>query len=315
MRACLGALLVLMTGGSGLMAQSFDFTAGTQSFFTESGIPVIFRVPKQEPGPVQEVVSLRISAFGGVELTEKAGALDLLSGLLMRGTYSYSKDQIDDLLTRTGARLSVSADQDSVELSLRCLRRFLPELLPLVSEIVRVPKMEERELKLLIEQQVAALKSEQDRPESVIALKMNQIFFSGHPYQRRPSGYLESIREIKREDLHSLLFRTFNRQNVVVTLVGDFQVEEVKALIDEHFRSLPEGQRTNPTRAIPNNDFSQTHFTSFNSPTTYFLARFKSPALDDEDFPALTIGMQILHNRLFEEVRTNRGLAYSVSAR
>jgi zinc protease len=42
------------------------------------------------------------------------------------------------------------------------------------------------------------------------------------------------------------------------------------------------------------------------------MASFKAPALKEEDYPALVLATQILDNRLFEEVRTKRGLTYSV---
>jgi zinc protease len=307
---------ILAATGGPLMSQTFDLTKDTQSFQLSSGIPVIFRNAKDETGPSEEVVALHITSYGGVMLTDKPGALDLLASLMTKGTYSYSKEKIDELMTRTGSSLSVEAGNDSIDISVRCLRRFLPELLSLVSELMRVPLLEEKELKLLMDQQLASLKSEQDQADSLMGLEMLKVFYAGHPYLNRPSGFRDSIQEVKREDLHSLLFRAFNRQNILVTIVGQMNRSEIEPLLNQSFSGLPEGKRTSPTQQAPQNDFSQLHFREFPAAaTTYFLTRFKAPSLEHPDYPSLMIGMRILSNRLFDEVRTKRALGYSVAAR
>lgn len=312
---CLATIVWNWIGGSG-MAQTLDLTENTESFLLKSGVPVILRSAKDELGPSAEVVALRITAYGGVTLSEKPGALGLLAELMMKGTYSYSKEAIDELLTRTGSSLNVEAGNDSIDVSLRTLRRSLPEILPLVSELIQRPLLEEKELNLLKAQQIADLKTEQDRPDGLLGLKMTEVFYGDHPYSRRPEGYLGTIEGISRTDLHSLLFKTFNKQNILVTLVAEYSREESMALLEPFFTALPEGKRYPPATEAPKNDFSEVHFVaSPSASTTYFLARFKSPSLEHPDYPALMIGMRILNNRLFDEIRTKRGLGYSTSAR
>jgi len=143
---------------------------------------------------------------------------------------------------------------------------------------------------------------------------MHQLYYKNHPYLDRPSGYLETINQITRDDLSSLLFKTFNRNNVLFVIVGSWTEAETKAGLERYFGNLPAGNRSIEIREQPKNDSSKVYDYAMKSPTTYFMAKFKAPSLESDDYPALSIATQILDNRLFDEVRTKRALTYSVSA-
>jgi zinc protease len=49
-------------------------------------------------------------------------------------------------------------------------------------------------------------------------------------------------------------------------------------------------------------------------PTNYILGYFAAPPTAHEDYPALQAALEILSDRLFEEVRTRRNLSYAVSS-
>ena len=98
--------------------QEFDLTRGVVSFSVKE-MPVILN----NTGPIHdvsdEIVALRINAFGGVNLTKKAGALDIFTKMLSRRTYSYSKEKIDEIFTRTGASVSASGSFESISVTIK----------------------------------------------------------------------------------------------------------------------------------------------------------------------------------------------------
>lgn len=299
--------------GSLLMSQSFDLTREVSTFSVNT-IPVILRSVPPEGQVTDEIFSMKITAFGGAKLADTPGVLEMMTRLMMRGSYSFSKEQIDETLTRTGTSLSISASGDSLSLSLKCLKKFLPEILPMVSDMIRNPKFDPQEMELVRTQLINDLKSEQEQPDSLLGLKMAEVFYGKHPYAVRPTGYLDTVPKIKRDDLTSALFKTFNKSNVLFTVVSMMQREELETLLEKYFVNLPEGRRMNEIVEAFENETSQVHFVEFDAPTTYFMAKFSAPNLASEDYPALAIATQILDNKLFEEVRTKRGLTYSVYA-
>lgn len=295
-------------------AQVVNLTQGMQSFKVE-GMPVILRETPAFADISSEIVSINLVSYAGAQAATKAGVLELLSNVMLRGTYSYSKDKIDQVLNRTGASLSVRADFDEISVTLKCLKRFLPELMPIVSEVVRVPKLDQKEIDLSKEQQMLELKSEQDHPDSLLAMLIHKAYYpTTHPYYQRPSGFLDTVPSIKKDDLTASLFKSFNKNNVFFVFVGPISRAESEEMVTKYFKGLQKGERSPEYRQQPENKTGEVAFQKFETPTDYFLARFKAPSLESTEYPALAIGLQILDNRFFEEVRSKRALSYAVSA-
>lgn len=291
---------------------ALDLAKAMTSFNVDT-LPVILRPTEKFQDISSDIVAFHITAFGGVKLSDKMGALELLSELLTKGTYSYSKEEINKILVRTGASLHIDAGYDAFTVQLKCLKKFLPELLPMLSEIVRVPLLDPKEIELSKQQLITSLQRELQHPDTRLQLRAHQLFFENHPYSIRPSGYLETVPQITREDLSAAFFRTFNKSNVLFVVIGQLSPNETKELISKYFSSLPTGNRAPEVTETPQNKVG-VHFEKFEGATNYFLARFKAPSLDHSDYPALAIALQILDNRLFEEIRTKRALTYSVRA-
>lgn len=295
------------------MATDFDLTDSISTFSLAS-VPIILKQTKPKADISGQIVAIEISAHGGVKLSPKAGVLTILSEVLPNGTYSYSKEEIDQLLRETGASLSVAARLDRFVVSLKCLKKYLPKLLPLLSELMRVPLLEEKEISLARESVRSALRGERENPDALLRLVMDKAFYQNHPYHNRPEGYLSSIDDVTRQDLSGALFQVFNQQNLLVVIVGELEKDEVEKLFQPVFTNLQEGERTQDPSQDFSNNIEKLHFKEFDAPTSYFLARFEAPSLADEDYPAMVVGTRILRGRLFDEVRTKRSLTYSVHA-
>ncbi len=278
--------------------------------FKSNEMPIVLR----ETDSYGDIVAFQISVPGTVTASTKAGAIELLAKTLAAGTPTYSKEEIDTVLTRTGALFSIDPRPDYMDISLKCLKKFLPKILPIVSEMLRIPLLKNEEIEIYRSQQIIDLKNEHDHPDAVLQLLSHKAFFKDHPYYNRSNGYLESVPSITREDLTTLVPKLFNKQNVLFSIVGNLTSKEVDDLILAHFSSLPSGHVQPMVGVMPKPKINQMEHRNFESPTTYFMARFIAPSLPDQDYPAMVLATQILDNRLFEEVRTKRGLTYSVSA-
>lgn len=294
--------------GAMSMTQAMDLS-DVKSFSVNS-IPVILRSTPS----YGEIVAIVITARGGVQHTQKAGILGMMEQTISAGTYSFSKEKIDQILTESGAQFLMDTKSDYIEVSLKCLKHFLPTVLPVVAEMIQVPLLKPEEIELVRNQMLTHLKSEQDHPDSLLQLISHQAFYQNHPYGVRPEGYLNTIETITRDETTEILPKIFNNKNMIFTFVGKITEEEVKEWMATYFNKLPEGPRAMPIMLTPQNQTHKTIYKKFDSPTTYFLARFKAPPLPEEDYPALTLAVQVLDNRFFEEIRTKKGLTYAVSA-
>lgn len=300
--------LILLAGVTSTMVRANDLTDVSE--FKVGNLPVILRSTPS----YGDIVVVAMSTYGASTLEATPGALDMLTRGMWKGTPSYSKEDIDRIITETGASPSIEAQPDAVTVTIKLLKKFIPQVFPVISEMLTNPLLRKEEIELIRSQLLADLKQEQEHPDAILGLLSHRSFYRDHPYLKRPHGYLETIPNVQREELVDLLPKVFNSNNLIVSMVGNISKEEAAELIQKYFGGFPEGTRIPPVPTTVTNKIGEIDFQTLKAPTTYFNARFKAPSLPDPDYPAMTIASEILGNKLFEEVRTKRGLTYSVAA-
>jgi predicted Zn-dependent peptidase len=161
-----------------------------------------------------------------------------------------------------------------------------------------------------------------DDPESLADQEFVKLLYGpGHPTARENS--IESVQRITREDLIAFHRNTIHPNGLILGVAGDFIKDEMVSFLQEVFGDWEQG--TVPEVKIPNivpdsqvertviqlinKDLSQTHLRVGNL----------SLKENDADYIPLVIVNNILggdsfRGRLFNEVRSKRGLAYSVGS-
>ncbi len=97
-------------------------------------------------------------------------------------------------------------------------------------------------------------------------------------------------------------------------MVGDVDPAHVIDGATKAFTSVPHGAYVDT--AVPPLHYAGAHVTGdpFKLPTNYIMSVFAGPPWSDADFASLRLGMMVLHERVFDEVRTKRNLSYDPRA-
>jgi zinc protease len=77
------------------------------------------------------------------------------------------------------------------------------------------------------------------------------IYPVGHPYNHQVIGSLEDLENATLEDTKEFFGQWYRPDNVTVTIAGDFDVAEAKALVEKYFGEIPAGEPTPETKAQP----------------------------------------------------------------
>ena len=110
-------------------------------------------------------------------------------------------------------------------------------------------------------------------------------------------------------DLHA---STVNRSRLLLVVVGNVTREQVESLLKPVVKDLPAGRyQAAGIAPIPNADRAATKLVARDLPTVYVEGYFPAPNVKSDDYAAMLVGMNILSDRLFEEVRTKRNLSYA----
>jgi len=169
---------------------------------------------------------------------EKAGYVDMISELLMSGTATLTKAEIDEVVDRNGA--SVSASNDGVYAS--TLKKNLEPIMTLVEEVVQSPLFPDEEFAKAINRHRSAIQQRQDDPEGIAeSVGKAAVFGADHAYGEMTT--LKTLGNIDVGTVRSFHARYFRPESGYLAFVGDIDEKEARTLAEKHFgKWMPEGK-------------------------------------------------------------------------
>jgi zinc protease len=287
-------------------------TDNTTDFITANGLKTVHRQVKGN-----EVIAVRIYFKGGARnFTEKnAGIENVMLEVAQQGTKNFSKGVLNRELARTGTVLESAGGYDYSIVAMRCVRQHFDRAWQLMTDVVLNPLLEDKELVLIKDQLLSALRQENDDPDSTVAAASDKLLYRAHPYINRPSGTPESISALTATDLKAYHTKLLETSRMLVVFVGDVPFAELKTKVETSFGKLPKGSyQPAPLPAFQSATTPEFQITSRPVQTNYIRATFAAPPLDSPDYPAMSVLINILQQLFFQEVRVKRNLSYGADA-
>ena len=284
-----------------------DVTVGTAS-----GITVLVR---RMPGA--DFAAGQLYVRGGTRnwTAQNAGIEDVAFRVAAAGgSTSLDRSTLSRRLAALGASLSGDAHTDFSGLYLKTPVSMWDDALPLLAAAFLSPALPPDEIELVRQQMLAELRHEQESPEDQLWSLERKQLFAGHPYANRSIGSLESVTSIAAGDLGPYLARLRETSRLVFVAVGDLDPSHVFDQVRQLFGALPRGSYVETP--VPPLVFGPPHLSTLERklPTNYCESAFPAPRWSDPDWVTGLVTMSGYSWRLWQEVRTKRGLAYAVSA-
>ncbi|TWU33371.1 M16 family metallopeptidase [Novipirellula artificiosorum] len=280
-------------------------------------------LPKKTRG---ESVSLVLTLRFGTEQTlqGRIGAIELLGMLMSRGTDELDYQALQDELTRLRAELSVSSTVGLLQLQVKTKREFLPEVVELIGQILRKPRLDANELEVIKRQVVTSLQQNSNEPQAVSPRSVRKRLA---PYAPDHVLYVQSIDEeidmykkVTVEEVRDLHEHFIGNQAGEIAVVGDFDIEELGKLGREQLEGWTADQPYVRVDRVPhpNVEGSMDVIETPDKSNAFFFSSQQYTMDDSEpEFAALTLGNFILgggglSSRLADRVRQQEGLSYGV---
>ena len=301
-----------------------NIAARSEIFTIGDGLQVSL-LPKKTRG--ETVVVDADFRFGDVaSLKQHPDSAGSMAGaLLMRGSKTMTREQIDKRFEALKTQASVSGGIQNANIGLQTRRGELVEALTLAADILRNPAYPESEFEQARLQSVTGIEAARKEPGTVAGVAMAQHFDpwpEGHPLHAQTlDESLASLRALKLEDLHKFHRDFYGTSQGQISIVGDFDPAVVKPLLQKLFADWKPGIAYQPidTRyhAV---DTQRRSFETPDKSNAVYMARFNMPLNDDHpDYPALVVANHVfggggLKSRLFDRVRQKDGLSYGISS-
>lgn len=290
--------------------------AGVQRTVLPGGLRV---ATEHVPGVRSASVGVWVGVGSRDEHPSVAGAAHFLEHLLFKSTPTRTALDIAQVMDGIGGELNAFTSKEHTCFYAHVLDDDLPIAVDLVSDVVLRGRC--RSADVDVERQVVLeeISMRDDDPEDLLGDAFLTALYGDHPVGRPVIGSVESIESMTRTQLHSFHVRRYTPERMVVAVAGNIEHEHTVELVRRGFAghlepgmdSVPRREgtlrlRTTPTLSLTHRDSEQAHLAlgvrAFGRHEGH---RWALSVLNT----AVGGG---LSSRLFQEIREQRGLAYSV---
>lgn len=264
-------------------------------------------------------LSVEFPAGSAYDTKEKSGAASMTSRMLKRGAGDMSEEDIAIRIGNLGAELGARFGTDSAGLALRSLssadqRRQAVEIF---ARVLGAPQFPAPILEREKQRVISALSEADTKPETIASRNFYRLVYGDHPYALRLSGEPDTVAKLTREDLVRFYRAHYVANHAVVALIGDLTRDEAEAIAEKVTAGLARSDgpelRLPPVPALK---APATRKIAHPASQAHILIGEPGIARSDPDYFALYVGNYVLGgggfvSRINEEVRQERGLAYS----
>ncbi len=242
-----------------------------------------------------------------------------LMGTVMRtgGTTEHTGDELNQLLEQRAASVETGIGESAGSASFSALSEDLETVFNLFAEVVQKPVFAAEKLDLAKKQAAGQIARRNDDPNGIAGREFTKLIYGKESPYARTVEY-QTLNNIEREDLVKFYQQYFHPEHMILGIIGDFDSAQMRSLIEEKFGNWKPTSPA-PKLTIPSATQAQTGGVFFvNQPQltqSYIQIGHIGGQLDSPDYPALDVLNQVLNGfggRLFNEVRSRQGLAYSV---
>lgn len=249
---------------------------------------------------------------------EKVG-LATLAGDLLRsgGAGERSPEAFDKALDDLGAQIDAGIGQEMGTAGLEVLSDDVEKGLGLFFDMLFRPRFDPARLVVAKQNLLEALRRQDDNPQTLASYSFRQeLYGKDSPWARRPSD--KTIANVSAEDIKRLHATYFKTNNLIITAAGDFQKRDIIRFVSALSKQAPQGDIAFPkVEPVQPNFTSNTKYIHRSLTQAFIRMGHLSIKRHNPEKYALFLADDVLGasgfmSRLVADVRTKRGLAYSI---
>ena len=267
------------------------------------------------PGAQSASIGLYAAVGSRSEPDNRGGLAHLVEHMVFKGAGGRDARAIAEAIEDVGGSLNAWTARDQTVFHARTLAPDVGLALELIASLVRSPRLDEAELereKLVI---LSELGECLDAPDDLIHDRLFEAAFGAQPLARPVLGREPSIRAVTRADCAAWLSEQYRPDRLVIAAAGKVDPGHILNLAEALFGDLARGDAPPIAPAIfeggvrPDRRASEQAHLAF---------AYRGLPAADPQAPALALFAQAvgggMSSRLFQQLREDRGLAYSVYA-
>ncbi|MDP9388698.1 MAG: insulinase family protein [Actinomycetota bacterium] len=243
-----------------------------------------------------------------------AGASHFLEHLLFKGTPTRTARQIAEDVDAVGGDMNAFTTKEYTAFYLRVLDDSVDLGLDILSDILWSPAFRPDEVEAERQVILEEILMRADEPADLVHEVFTEALFPDHPVGREVLGEEATIEAMSRDDIAAFHAAHYRPANVVFAAAGRVEHDEVVAGIGRRFAG-PDGGSP-PVRTAPAAPPLPLAVDPRPTEQVHVVLGMRGLSRSDDDRYALSVVNHVLggglSSRLFQTIREERGLAYSV---
>ena len=272
-------------------------------------------VSRNMPGLHSAAIGIWVNAGCRDERAEQNGIAHFLEHMAFKGTARRSALEIVESIENVGGYINAYTSRDVTSYYARVLAGDVELALDVISDIVLNPVFDQREIEVERGVILQEIGQSLDTPDDVIFDWLQEAAYPDQPMGRTILGPAERVSHFGREDLSGFIGEHYGPERMIVAAAGAVDHDRILRQVEAIFGHLPsraltqrEPARWQGAEARRMRDLEQAHFA----------LAFEGPGYQAADFYAAQIWTSVLgggmSSRLFQKLREERGLCYSIFA-
>ena len=266
------------------------------------------------------LVAMRAVWLGGLryERSSNNGINSLLAALVTRGTATRSADAIHGEIESMAGSIGGFSGRNSFGIRMEILGRYWERGLDILADCAKNSAFPDNEVEQNRAEALEEIRAQDDNLAGRTMRLFARTLYSKHPYRLNLLGSSAAVAKLEREGLRRYYNRHFCAPGLVLSAVGDVEVDALRDKFVELFAKLPKRSAPEPKfTAEPQKKRAAIAKEAVDREQAHIIVGFPGTTLHAQDRFALEVMTSILSGqggRLFVELRDRLGLAYSVSA-
>ena len=242
------------------------------------------------------------------------GMAHVIEHMMFKGTSRRTAADIANEMTAIGGNMDAFTCKDCTCYYAKTLDIYGKQALDILGDMLCNSLFDAKELKKELGVILEEIDMYEDSPEDLVHEHLQKEVWKGHPLGYLISGEKAQVAGFSRERVLEFFRKYYCAENMVISVAGHFDTEQMYEWLCSYFEAIPEGERSDPGKApvytpvlwTREKDIKQNHLClAFNCCTV----------LSEERY-VMTVANNILggnmNSRLFMKIRDELGLTYSI---
>ena len=248
------------------------------------------------------------------ETDEVSGVSHFIEHMMFKGTEKRTAREIAADVDKIGGMFNAFTGKEATFYYIKTLSSNIYQgaeiLLDMITGSRFDPAEMDKERKVIYEE----IKMVKDSPDDDVYDTISELVSSGNPLGRSILGTPESLAGIDREKLTGYLNDKYARDSIVIAVAGNFDEDRIREMFEERLNALRVEKVTDNVHLLPYRQSFDVKVRDIEQ--THICLATPGVALDDRKYYAFVLMNSIfggsMSSRLFQNIREEKGLAYSV---